>query len=565
MTPITVPTLVDRHAEITPDAVALWHPDGTRLTYARLRDRTDDLARVLAARGVRRETPVGIVVPRGVDAVVLMLAVLKCGGYCVPLDPEHPESHRRRAIADSGASLVLTGIPDRSVVEERDTLPEPPLPGNAAYLVYTSGSTGVPKGVVATHDSVANLVTAPDLGIEPGDRVLHYAPLAFDASVFELWGALARGATVAVAPPGTLGTRDLLDFMESASVTVAWLTAGLFHELVTVEKRLPTSLRMLFAGGDTVRADVVRRAVALSPGLRLVNGYGPTECTTFTTLQHGLEELVTEDEHTVPIGRPLPRVATHVLDERLDPVPDGVIGQLYVSGANLARGYHGRPGVTAERFVPLPGGARMYRTGDLVRRRPDGVLEFHGRVDRQVKIRGFRVEPGELEARLGEHPEIRAAAAVGAPDGDGGTRLVAYLVAENAEAGLDLDGVRSWLAERVPPYLVPSAFLQLPELPLTANGKVDTAALPAPDSAGVSRGQRAPRTPAEKLVAEIWCEVLGVEEVGMDDNFFELGGDSLRMNRVAAALRKATGRPVALADLLLAETAGELARSLGDD
>lgn len=553
----TVPELVDRQAAVAPDAIALRHPGGT-LAYAALKARSDELAGALAARGVRRETPVALQMPRSAEAVVLMLAVLKCGGFYVPLDPSHPAAHRDRVIADSGAQLVLTGTADLDSTVDYAT-PETPLPGGAAYLVYTSGSTGAPKGVLATHEAVANLVTEPRLAIKPGDRVLQYAPLAFDASTFEIWGTLARGGTLAIAPPGALGTADLLDFLEQEQVSVAWLTAGLFHELVTAEKRLPAGLRLLFAGGDTVRADVVRQSAALAPGTRLVNGYGPTECTTFATLQPGLGELAADGRTTMPIGRPLAGITAHVLDDQLAAVPDGEIGQLYVSGVNLARGYHARPGATAARFVAGPDGTRRYRTGDLVRRLPDGVLEFCGRADRQVKVRGFRVEPGELEALLGEHPDVRAAAALGVPDEAGGSRLLAYVVPERGE--VDLTALRAWLAERAPAYLVPSSLLQLPALPLSPNGKVDTAALPVPGEPAAESGP-APATPAEKLVAETWQAVLGVETVGMDDNFFELGGDSLRMNRVAAELRRATGLPIALADLLLAETAGELARSL---
>jgi amino acid adenylation domain-containing protein len=434
-------------------------------------------------------------------------------------------------------------------------------PENLAYVIYTSGSTGRPKGVGVAHRGIVRLVRATkDVQITSADVVLHLAPLAFDASTFEIWGALLNGARLALYASPVVETTRLNRLIETEGVSVAWLTAGLFHQVVEESLSALASVRVLLAGGDALSVAHVRQVVEQNSGCRMINGYGPTECTTFSSWYE--VKGLGVDARTVPIGRPLANGSCYVLDETGNPVPIGVVGELYIGGAGVARGYLMRPEQTAERFVPHPfsqgGGERLYQSGDLVRWGDDGNLEFVGRVDEQVKIRGYRIEPGEVEAVLGEHPGLQETAVVVREEVAGEKRLVGYLVWREGTVA-DVGEVRSYLKQRLPDYMVPSALVVLERLPLTANGKVDRKALPAPEGRPEGVAYVAARTPIEGMLTEIWAEVLHVGRIGVHDNFFELGGNSLLATRVVAKIRNVLKIEVPLRVLFEGPTIAALA------
>ncbi len=411
------------------------------------------------------------------------------------------------------------------------------LPENLAYVIYTSGSTGRPKGVLVPHRGLANVARghARDLGVEAGDRVLQFASPSFDASVFELVMALATGATLVLGTRETLAPGpDLLRLLHDEEVTAATLPPSALAVLPPAE--LP-ALRTLMTAGEACPAELVER---WAPERRFFNLYGPTEATIWSTTAE-----CAPGGGRPPIGRPVANTSAYVLDARREPVPVGVPGELYVGGAGVSRGYAGRPALTAERFVPDPFGAaggRLYRTGDRVRWSARGELEFLGRVDEQVKIRGFRIEPGEIEGALRRQPEVRECAVAAREDVPGETRLVAYVVGD-VEAG----ALREHLRRELPEYMLPAAYVRLEGLPLTASGKLDRSALPAPEDDAYARGTyEAPSGDTEEALAKIWSEVLGVERVGRRDDFFELGGHSLLLVQVISRIREALGVELAL-------------------
>ncbi|WP_344599145.1 non-ribosomal peptide synthetase, partial [Streptomyces violaceusniger] len=401
----------------------------------------------------------------------------------------------------------------------------PITPDTCAYVMYTSGSTGRPKGVVITHQDVAALAT--DSAFTHGhDRVLVHSPQAFDASTYEVWTPLLAGGRAVIAPPGDLTTTRLRDLINRHRITAVWLTAALFQLFAEDDPGCLRGLHEVWTGGDVVPAEAVRRVRQACPELTVVDGYGPTETTTFAT-RH---PLTPHDPlpSTVPIGRPLDSHRVYLLDPALRLVPPGTPGELYIAGTGLARGYLGRPGATAERFVADPYGApgeRAYRTGDLARWTPQGHLQFLGRADNQIKLRGFRIETGEIETHLTTHPTIAQATVTVHQDQRGTKRLIAYLVPATGHTPdtPDTDLLRAHLARTLPEYMIPAAFLTLPELPLTANGKLDRTALPTPDFTEHTT-TRAPRNPREETLCALFADVLGLDRVGIDDSFFELGG-----------------------------------------
>ncbi|MFI9050850.1 amino acid adenylation domain-containing protein [Streptomyces sp. NPDC053427] len=576
--PATLPALFAAQAARTPDAVALLHGD-TRLTYGQLDARTNRFAHHLATRGVRPGDRVAVCLERGPELITAVLGILKAGAAYVPLDPKYPAARRQFMTEDAGVALLVTDRAHRDasgpaqvlVDDDRaaiDAEPQRPLsvritPDSGAYVIYTSGSTGTPKGTLTPHRAIDRVVRhTPYLTLTEGDVVAQLASVSFDAATFEIWGALLNGATLAIAPPGVLAAPELGAFLSSYGVTTLWLTAGLFHEVVDADIEVLAGLRHLLAGGDALSARHCKAVLERLPGIALINGYGPTETTTFAAAGRLLPEHLTHD--AVPIGRPIADTRLYVLDDRLRPVGQGIVGELHIAGEGLAQGYAGRPGLSAERFVADPFGApgtRMYRTGDLVRWTAAGMLEFLGRGDDQVKVRGFRIEPGEIEAALAAHPDVARAVVVATAGRNGAKQLAGYAVPRPG-ATVEAAGLRAHLSATLPDHMVPSRYAVLDALPLTPNGKVDRRALPAPEAAAAGDVARiAPRTPVEETLAAIWAEVLGLEAVGVEDNFFDLGGDSILSIQVVSRARRA-GLVLASQDIFVRQTVAELAAGL---
>jgi amino acid adenylation domain-containing protein len=574
----TIHEMLSRQAALTPEAVAVEYCDG-RLTYRELDRRANGLAHRLVALGAGGEAPVGVCMQRSLDLPVALLAVLKAGSAYLPIDPDYPRERLDLMLADAGARVLLADAAGGAAFAGRPGGPVCVLVGGAgdaetaprafaaadslAYMIYTSGSTGRPKGVAVPHRGVLRLALETSFAeLGPGEVMLLFSSISFDVSTFEIWDCLLNGGRLVVAPAAA-SIQEMAAVVERRGVTTLWLTAALFH--LAVENHLSSlrGVRQLLAGGDVVPPGAARRCMEAIPGLRLINGYGPTENTTFTATWSTTDPAAVGA--SVPIGRPIPGTDAYVLDRHLQPVPAGAVGELYTGGSGLARGYHRRPDLTAERFVPHPfsaaPGERLYRTGDLVRHRPDGALDFLGRADRQVKVRGFRIEPAEVEAVLAGHPQVREAAVVavrGGADEPGDERLVAWVVPVDEARPLPAE-LRSWLGERLPPYMVPSTFALLQEMPATPNGKLDRAALTAvaPPPEAVFE---APRSPLEEIVAGAWAEVLKVERVGLHDHFFDLGGHSLLGAVLLSRLRTALGVDILLRAFFQEPTVAGLAR-----
>ncbi|MFI9162702.1 amino acid adenylation domain-containing protein [Kitasatospora aureofaciens] len=582
---VSMAGLFEARAARTPDAVAVVC-GSVELSYGELDARANRLARHLAQRGVGPESVVALMMGRSADLVVALLAVLKAGGAYLPVDPDYPVERIAFMLADSRPDCVIAsaeslgaleeaadaGLPvlvldDPATVRLLSDLPGTGLTGSErdgtrsdariAYVIYTSGSTGVPKGVAVTHSGIASFAAAEveRFRVTSESRVLQFASASFDASVLEVCMTFAAGARLVVPPPGPLVGDALAAFLADHRITHALIPPAALASMEAVE--LP-DLGTLIVGGEACGPELVSR---WSDGRTMVNAYGPTEITVMATTSGPLRA-----NEVPPIGTPILNTRVFVLDEALQPVAPGVVGELYVSGAGLARGYVNRPGLSAERFVACPFGApggRMYRTGDRARWAADGELLFAGRADEQVKIRGFRIEPGEVQAVVAAHPQVAQAAVIAREDVPGDTRLVAY--ATPAEGGVEAESVRRFVAERLPGHMVPSAVVLLDALPLTANGKLDRRALPAPEYTGVSStGSRGPSTPQEELLCAAFAEVLGLESVGVDDDFFALGGHSLLAVRLVSRVRAVLGVEVSVRALFQSPTPAALAAVLDD-
>ncbi|HVG43523.1 MAG TPA: amino acid adenylation domain-containing protein, partial [Longimicrobium sp.] len=576
--------LFEAQARRTPAAVAVEYEDRA-LAYAELNARANRLAHHLRALGVGPDARVALCVERGVEMVVAMLAVLKAGGAYVPLDPSYPDERLRYMLADSRPAVLLasrsqaprfagSGVPVLDPANEAawahlpatDPRPAGLSPDHLCYVIYTSGSTGLPKGVTVPHRGVVSLLAdvqrrAP---IGEGDGCSLWTSTSFDVSVYEIFSALLAGGRLCIPRDEVrLEAGAFLDWMEAREVRGAYLPPYFLSELRDRVSGSPGRARLhrLLVGVEPIAEPLLAEIRRSAPGLRIINGYGPTEATICATL-HDVPDTA-RGERVTPIGAPAANTRVFVVDARMRPVPTGVVGELYVGGAGVARGYLDRPALTAERFVPDPlsgePGARLYRTGDLGRWLPEGALAFAGRTDAQVKVRGYRVEPGEIEARLAEHPAVREAVVLAREDAPGEKRLVAYVVGD--EAGAEL--LRAHLAERLPEHMVPAAYVRLDAMPLTPSGKVDRRALPAPDGGAYPRrGYEAPSGEVEPIVAGIWAELLGAERVGRRDHFFELGGHSLVAVRVVSRVREALGVEAAQGDLFERPVLADFARGL---
>ncbi|MEV5937092.1 amino acid adenylation domain-containing protein, partial [Streptomyces sp. NPDC052079] len=555
----------------TPDATAVIDDDRT-LGYAELNARANRLARLLAGRGIGAEQFVGVRLPRSADLLVVMLAVLKTGAAYLPLDPQHPADRIAGLIEDAAPALVV----DEAWLAANDTSGHsaenltdaervaPPAPGHPAYVIYTSGSTGRPKGVVMPAGAVVNLLTWHERAVPPADGgvTAQFTAVGFDVSVQESLSALLSGNALATCPDEVRHNPDrLAEWLQRHRVRELYAPNLVVDALAEAVRRqglaLPDLAHVAQAGEALTLGGAVRALYERQPGRRLHNHYGPTE--THVVTAWTLPDATGDWPESAPIGRPVSNARVYVLDAGLRPVPAGVAGELYIAGAGLARGYLNRPGPTAERFVACPFGApgeRMYRTGDRVRWNRDGLLEYLGRTDDQVKLRGFRIEPGEVEAVLSAHASVARCAVLVREDRPGDKRLVAYVVPAGA---LDTADLRGHVATLLPDYMVPSAFVELDALPLTANGKLDRRALPAPRYASTGRG---PRSPREEILCGLFAEVLGVERVGIDDGFFDLGGHSLLATRLVNRVRSTLGVELAVRRLFETPTVAGLAAAL---
>ncbi|MFO2301358.1 non-ribosomal peptide synthase/polyketide synthase [Pseudomonas aeruginosa] len=545
--------LFEEQVERTPTAPALAFGE-ERLDYAELNRRANRLAHALIERGVGADRLVGVAMERSIEMVVALMAILKAGGAYVPVDPEYPEERQAYMLEDSGVELLLSqshlklplaqGVQridldqaDAWLENHAENNPGIELNGeNLAYVIYTSGSTGKPKGAGNRHSALSNrlcwMQQAYGLGV--GDTVLQKTPFSFDVSVWEFFWPLMSGARLVVAAPGD--HRDpakLVALINREGVDTLHFVPSMLQAFLQDEDVAScTSLKRIVCSGEALPADAQQQVFAKLPQAGLYNLYGPTEAAIDVTHWTCMEE----GKDAVPIGRPIANLACYILDGNLEPVPVGVLGELYLAGRGLARGYHQRPGLTAERFVasPFVAGERMYRTGDLARYRADGVIEYAGRIDHQVKLRGLRIELGEIEARLLEHPWVREAAVLAVD----GRQLVGYVVLES-ESGDWREALAAHLATSLPEYMVPAQWLALERMPLSPNGKLDRKALPAPEVSVAQAGYSAPRNAVERTLAEIWQDLLGVERVGLDDNFFSLGGDSIVSIQVVSRARQA--------------------------
>ncbi|SCF29179.1 amino acid adenylation domain-containing protein [Micromonospora matsumotoense] len=577
---VCITDLFTAQVRARPDAVALEYGE-SRLTYGQLDARANQLAWALREHGAGPETPVAVCMDRGIDAVVALLGILKAGACYLPLDPKYPDSRIEYLLDDSGARLMLGGPGQAHRFAARPglttlsldpgwwsdssrptTAPQVTLsPENLAYLTYTSGSTGRPKGVQVPHRGVVRLVHGQDYARLDADQVLLQAgTLAFDASTFEVWGALCNGARLVVAPQ-TPTAAELEEILSRHGVTVLCLPTGLFTTILDVRPQALAGVREVVVGGEVLSPLHVRTAMA--HGVLVSNGYGPTESTTFATVHPRIP--LPALTAAIPIGKPIHHTHVRVVDGNLDPVPFGVPGELLLGGPGVARGYHGRPDLTAERFVPDPSGdtpgARLYRTGDIVRQDPDGTVHFVGRRDHQVKIRGHRVELGEVEVAIAELPSVRAAAAAAYQGVDGIKQLVGYVVLDG-DGPADPARLGDQMRSRVPGFLVPTAWVRLDRLPLNNNGKLDRSALPRPVAGTSAREYSAPRTPAELAVAEVWTELFHLPRVGRDDDFFDLGGHSLLTLRAIAMLRDRHGIETTVRSFVEHRTLAALAESI---
>ncbi|NIM14494.1 MAG: amino acid adenylation domain-containing protein, partial [Candidatus Aminicenantes bacterium] len=569
------------------------------LTYKELNKKSDQLAYLLREKGVQPDTIVGVMVEPCVEMVIAVLAILKTGGCYLPIDPEYPRERISYMLKDGNAKVLLAAPAAQVKVEVKAKAKEKPIElidisekfssfpstltlskvssANLVYIMYTSGSTGRPKAVMVEHRSVVRLVkNANYIHFQEGDRILQTGSLSFDASTFEIWGALLNGLRLYLAKKEEiLDPRRLKNAIKDWNITIIWMTSGLFNWMCQTDVEIFSGLKYLLVGGDVLSPVHINKVRKRYPGLVVINGYGPTENTTFSTT-HRIDR---EYEENIPIGRPITNSSAYILDKNGYPVPIGVVGELVVGGEGVARGYMNRPELTAEKFILAHGSwliadrrekkvsssrelpmsyelsamSCFYKTGDLARWLPEGAIEFLGRKDQQIKIRGQRIELGEIESQLLKHPDLTDAVVVTWTDDAGDLQLCAYVVYRKPT---EFTGLREFLAKTLPDYMIPACFVALDKIPLTPNGKVDRKALPKPEVEGRSE-YIAPRDEVEKKLVEIWREVLGLGDntsIGIEDNFFDLGGHSLKATILAAKIHRELDIEIPLTEIFKSPT-----------
>nr|APD71881.1 non-ribosomal peptide synthetase 3 [Streptomyces sp.] len=575
MTAFSIPARFAEQVARTPHATAVSEAaSGAALSYQELDQQANQLARHLIRLGVGREDRVGVLMARSADLVVALLAILKAGGVYVPVHEADP-ADRRQWIVDRARPVLLlvddamrvAGVPERvpvvavhdpEIAGEPIDDPQVPIhPDQLAYVIHTSGSTGQPKGVAVAQREVVRLLVDPQWAVERHARVLQLAPYAFDVSAYEIWMPLLHGGQVVVAPPGRLEPSVLRELITKYEITGLHMTAGLFRVFAEEAPATLAGVREVLTGGDVIPPVAVRRVLEACPDIVIRALYGATEGSVFSA--HYAITRDTELDKVVPVGDVFTGISIHILDEGLTPAPAGAIGEIYLAGEGVARGYLGQAGLTAERFVADPfglPGSRMYRTGDMARRTAEDTIEFVGREDSQVKILGFLVDLAEVEAALADHPGLTQVVVLAREREDGHRQLVCYVVAESGT--LDLAAVRAHARTKLPGYMTPKAFVRLDALPLTANGKLDREAMPEPDFDQVV-ASRAPQTPLQQELCAMFSSLLEVPEVGIDDSFFDLGGQSLQAIRLCNRIGAAVGVGVSVNKLFDNPTVAELA------
>ncbi len=570
---------IARQAAATPNAVAI-SANNTTLSYLELNQRANQLAHYLQSLAVGPETPVALCLERSSELVIALLGILKAGGTYVPLDPSYPPERLSYMLRDSQAPVLITRrdleshfnaqatrilcLDAEAELLARQSTFDPvsrATPDHLAYIIYTSGSTGQPKGVQITHRSLLNLISWHQRAFEvtAQDRATQIASPAFDATGWELWPYLSCGACVLFPDEETrVSPERLRDWLIEREITITFLPTPLAERMLTLDWPPEAPLRFLLTGADTLHHYP-------SPGLpfALINNYGPTEATVVAT--SGLVPPLTDAQEPPALGWPIANTQIYLLDDHLREVPDGQVGEIYIGGVSLARGYHNRPELTAERFIrsPFDPSTRLYRTGDLARRLPDGQIAFLGRADYQIKLRGYRIEPDEIVTLLNRHPAVSSSLVLAREDLSGEKRLVAYLVLA-PEAEVTAHALREHLAASLPDYMLPALFVYLPALPVMPNGKVDRAALPAPDPTNTLRETAIarPATPTQERLVEIVAPLLGLQELGIDDNFFMLGGHSLLGTQIIMRVSQVFGVTLTLLTLFEAPTIRQLSAEI---
>lgn len=578
----TIQALFEEQCRLRPGSNAVRY-EGRSLTYQELNGAANRLAFYLREKGAGPEVPVGICLERSLEMVIGILGILKSGSAYVPIDPEYPPDRQQAIINDSnlrlmvaaadwgrelsqGIELVHLKQEQRELMRQSEANPENHGDAkNLAYIMYTSGSTGMPKGVAVPHRAVVRLVKAANyVELGEGEKVLQFAPLSFDASTFEIWGSLCNGAELVVMGAGKVSLEMLVAAIQENEIGTMWLTSGLFQLAVDYHLDALKRVGQLLVGGDVVPVAQAQRYLDVAIDGKVINGYGPTENTTFTcchTMVAG-----TKLENNVPIGTPISNTEVYIVDRNIGPAPTGVAGELYIGGDGLARGYVNAPELTAEKFIPNPfsdkEGERLYRSGDLARYRWDGAIEFIGRADEQVKIRGFRIEPGEVEVVLGKHKDVRGSVVV-VEERNGQKTLTAYVAAREELTRREL---RKYLEEKLPQHMIPATLVKISEIPLTGSGKVDRIRLTQlRTSSRANEAEElyvAPRNETEELIADIWKEALNVERVGIFDNFFELGGHSLLAMKICTKMSRKLMCEAKVTDLFRNPTIDSLAHHL---